>query len=369
MRIGLPSLISEGHRVKIVAPVEYASGKDYLWYAIDSQYANYLTLERSDAFLVGLIILAMKHQEDIYIDGAISEKLFYNLSNYLIKILTLLIPSLHKISIFPEELDPELSCQTCGGVATGFSGGIDSFCTFIDHHNSDISKNYRLTHLVFNNVGSHGQGGRELFNRRYSKLLDFAEEQEIPLVKIDSNIDEILQVDFRKTHAVRNISAILTLQKLFGKYLYASAHKYENCFIGESQDGAVIDPAAIHLFSTQTTECISTGCQYSRVEKTIKVSNFEPSYKYLDICVHAIDAPENCSVCWKCARTLLTLEILGKHDRYHQVFDLRKFSDIKNGYIASIMNSQTPLENEVIHLARERNYNLTNLSSQLSNSN
>jgi hypothetical protein len=359
MRISASSLIYDRQRVKIIAPIEFSGVKEYLWYEVDAEYADFLTLERLDAFLVGLIILAMKHQEDIYIDGIISEKLFYNLTNYLMKILSLLIPSLHIVKIFPEKLDQEIQDQPSRGVATGFSGGIDSFCTFIEHFIQHTPESYRLTHLVFNNVGSHGQGGRELFNKRYNKLLNFAQEQKIPLIKIDSNIDEILQVDFRKTHGVRNISAILTLQKLFGKYLYASAHKYENCFIGESQDGAVIDPAAIHLFSTKTTECISSGCQYSRVEKTIKVSIFEPSYRYLDICVHAIDMPENCSSCWKCVRTLITLEILGKHDCYRQVFDLNKFSRFKGEYIASIVDSQKPLEKEVIHLAAERNYSLS----------
>lgn len=358
MKINPLKVIADGKNVKISCFIEYGDSKKELWYCLDQEYQDFLTVDKLDGFLVGLLLLAMKHKEDIYIDGAISEKLFYNLTNYFIKIVTLLIPSLHPIKIFPKELHNGKNSETVGGVVTGFSGGIDSFCVLIDHLYNYVPQSYKITHLVLNNVGSHGEGGRDLFNKRYQRLLSFAHESQLPFIKIDSNLDDILSMEFRNTHTTRNVSAILILQKLFGKYLYASAHKYQNCFIGESPDASVIDPSAIHLLSTETTECISTGCQYSRVEKTIKVAELEPSYRYLDVCVHAVDAAENCSTCWKCARTLLTLEIIGKHTLYHQVFDLNKFAQIKGDYISSIIDKQTPLEQEVIQLAAQRHYKL-----------
>jgi hypothetical protein len=358
MIINSPKLIDNGKEIKISSLIEYSGKQEELWYLVERKYADFLMVEKLDAFLVGTILLAMKNKEDIYINGTISEKLFYNLTNYFSKILTLLIPSLHQVQIIPQDLDNGKIYHNLDGVATGFSGGIDSFCTFIDHFNNNIPKSYLLTHLVFNNVGSHGSGGRNLFQKRYQRLLNFAQEFQLDYVKIDSNLDELLQMDFRNTHTTRNVSAILLLQKLFSKYFYASAHKYQDCVINESPDGAVIDPAGIHLLSTEITELISTGCQYSRVEKTIKVADFEPSYRYLDVCVHSVDVAENCSQCWKCARTMLTLEILGKLHCYNKVFNLDKFAQIRDNYIASILHSQKPLEKEVIDLAMERGFEL-----------
>ncbi len=358
MYISLPKIVNDRQYSKISTQVEYSQGKVELWYSVNQKYSQFLTTENSDAFLIGLLLLAMKHNEDIYIDGMISERLFYNLTNYLMKILTLLIPSLHTINIFPQGLNSHKIADNVQGVATGFSGGIDSFCTLIDNLNKNTPASYRITHFILNNVGSHGEGGRELFQKRYQRLLSFAEEYSLPFVKIDSNLQEILAMNFQNTHTTRNISAILLLQKLFSKYFYASAHKYKDCIIRESPDGAVIDPAAIHLFSTETTECISTGCQYSRVEKTIKVAEFEPSYRYLDVCVHAVDRAENCSQCWKCARTLLTLEILGKEKLYKNVFDLEKYYHIRSEYIESLKHNPSPLAQEVIELAKAHNYNL-----------
>ncbi|MBR8831077.1 MAG: hypothetical protein Cpurp_07730 [Chlorogloea purpurea SAG 13.99] len=338
--------------------VEYSQGKKEVWYSINKKYGQFLSNESSDTFLIGLLVLAMKQNEDIYIEGKVSEKLFYNLTNYLVKILTLLIPSLHQIKIFPQELTQENLVKPIQGVATGFSGGIDSFCTFIDHFQENTPTSYKITHLLLNNVGSHGEGGQQLFEKRYQRLYMFAQEYELPFISINSNLHEILPRNFQTTHTTRNISAILLLPKLFTKYYYSSAHKYEDCIIKESPDGAVIDPAAIHLLSTENTECISAGCQYSRVEKTLKVSEFEPSYRYLDVCVNAVEDAENCSQCWKCARTLLTLEILGKHELYDRVFNLDKYYEIKTSYIQSLRDSSSPLTKEVIELALSRGYDL-----------
>ena len=356
MKINIPQLQEKKDHTYITCSIEYSQGKKEVWYSVAKKYAEFLTTENSDAFLVGLLLLAMKNQEYIYIDGQISERLFYNLNHYFMKIITLLIPSLKAVNIYPQQLNSEKITPNQNVVATGFSGGIDSFCTLIDHWSEKTPDNYKITHLVMNNVGSHGSGGRNLFHQRYQRLNAFAEEFNLPFIQIDSNLHEILEMNFQNTHTTRNISAILALQKLFGKYYYASAHKYADCILTESPDGAVIDPTAIHLLSTETTEFISTGCQHSRVEKTMIVSDFEPSYRYLDVCVHAVDKAENCSQCWKCARTILTLEILGKEKLYNKVFNLDKYYQIKDDYVRSIIDTEKPLSKEVIELGKSKNF-------------
>ena len=161
-------------------------------------------------------------------------------------------------------------------------------------------------------------------------------------------------MDFEQTHTPRNVSGVLILQKLFGKYLYASTFKYEECFVGPSYDMAYSDPFAVHLLSSETLECLSTGSQYSRVEKTARVAEMEPSFRYLDIC--AASHTGNCSICWKCARTLLTFEILGKLDLYNRMFDLKAYDQIRNRYIVGILRSKDPLLREVVQLAKEKNF-------------
>ena len=79
---------------------------------------------------------------------------------------------------------------------TGFSAGIDSFCTVYDHLHRDIQDEYRITHFLFNNVGSHGDGekGKELFNSRFNLIKGFCDEEAVPILKVNSNLNQILDL-------------------------------------------------------------------------------------------------------------------------------------------------------------------------------
>ena len=87
MKINNPELFFDGNQIKIRSRIESKEGTSYLWYSVDKKYAEYVTTERLDAFLVALLVYAMKMNEDIHIDGPLSEKLFYNLTKYYINIL------------------------------------------------------------------------------------------------------------------------------------------------------------------------------------------------------------------------------------------------------------------------------------------
>lgn len=120
-------------------------------------------------------------------------------------------------------------------------------------------------------------------------------------------------------------------------------------------DVARLDPLAFHLFSTEGLDCISTGGQMSRVEKTRRIADFEPSYRFLNVCVDPAYEGRNCSVCFKCCRTLMTLELLGVSERYSDVFDLEKFRRVRNRYLAKCLRGKSgSFEAEVAALFREK---------------
>lgn len=353
MKIHLPEIIYGQEAVRLQSTVEHSEGEGQLWFSVPSEWSKYLTNERCDAFVVGLLLYAMHKGEDIYVSGSISEKLYYNLTNYYMAILTATIPSLKTIKIIPEKIDGNVLDRMEPGVAAGFSGGIDSFCTIADHLYSPVPDGYRLTHFLFNNVGSHGKDGHSLFDERYKRLYPLTLEMGIPFIKVDSNLEEYIPFEFELTHTIRNISVVLSLQKLIKIFLYASGYRYQDCFVGKTYGMAYSDPFAVHLLSTETTECISSGSQYSRVQKTAKITEIPVTRKYLDVCTHS-DAHGNCSECSKCARTLVTLEILGKINMYDQVFDLNKYYKNRKNFIRKILKSDNPLLKEIQELAKEK---------------
>jgi hypothetical protein len=91
------------------------------------------------------------------------------------------------------------------------------------------------------------------------------------------------------------------------------------------------------LLSTESVTFYSAGSNYSRVQKTQIVSEFELSYQYLNVCLFKI---KNCGRCLKCKRTLLTLDILGCIEKYRNVFNLDAFYKIKDSYIKEVIASK-----------------------------
>lgn len=362
MRIGVPELVSDGHEVKLQCRVDFARGEQHLWFSVCRDHAEFLTPERQDAFLVGLLPLAMETGEDIRLDGAISERLCYGLTQYYMPVVSIAVPHLRPVKIVPAELATDRIGCARGGVATGFSGGIDSFCVLADHFFGDVPPGFRLTHLVFNNVGSHGGGGRELFRRRYERLLPAAQAMDLPFLAIDSNLHELLASDFELTAPSRNAAAVLSLQKLVGRYLFASSNRYQDCAVRPPRPppwpatGMIeADPVAMHLLSTETTECISTGCQYARTEKTRRVAHLACSHRYLDVCTDD-GISGNCSSCYKCLRTMLTLEILGKLPQYDGVFDIEKYRRIRDRFLIEVLAGRSRLMAEIRELASKQEF-------------
>ena len=347
--------------VKVQSLIEYSNKQKYLWYSLPKKYGKYVSTEKLDGFLVGLLLLAMRLGEDIHVKGAVSERLYFNITRSYMSINQIVLPGLRKVKIYPERLDNGKNATCEGAVVTGFSAGIDSFSTIYDHYFNASSPTYKITHFVFNNVGSHGEWdseqGRELFNARYDLLKRYPEELGIDFIKIESNLSDILRWDFQETHVPRNASAILLLQKLFAKYYYSSSYRYKDCVIGPHRNIALTDPAAIHLLSTETLECISTGCEYSRVEKTEKVAKVPRANRCLNVCISPSSNGKNCSVCWKCCRTLLTLEILGILEDFEQVFDFDKWNNVRNRYLMRLLEDKNDLYmNEIRDYAKRVGY-------------
>ena len=359
--IDKPQIIHHNGQVQYSVHVSFSNSSEILWYSLSEEYADLIS-ERSDAPLVALLIPAMALGEDIYIQGTISERLYYNLSQSYQRLSQIIIPSLHLIKIYPSKV---LQADTKGsGVATGFSAGIDSFTVLADHWYADVPKGFRLTHLLFNNVGSHGHGddGRSLFKERYARIRPTAERIGLPFIAIDTNMDDFYKrINFQQTHTSRNASIALLLQRGIGRYLYASTFKYTDAYIGPSYDSAYSDTITLPLLSTGAIDIFSTGSEYSRVEKTLRVANIEDSHLALDICVKGHKAG-NCSICWKCKRTLLTLEIAGLVDRYEKVFDLDAYRRVREFYIAEVLRSSDPLLREIALFAKEQRFQIPDSS-------
>lgn len=357
MKISKPEVLEKNNVIEFRIRVESSEGDETLWYNLSGKFSDLVT-DLCDAPLVALLIPAMAKGEDIYISGMISERLYYNLSGPYQRLLQYVIPSLHLINLYPSEI--QSGGQRASGVATGFSAGIDSYCVLADHFYSDIPVGFKITHLLFNNVGSHGKGGERLFRERYSSIEPVVERIGLPLIKVNSNLSIFYGkgLDFQQTHTPRNASVALLLQRGIGRYMYASSYNYIDAFVGDTYDMAYSDSIALPLISTERLDIFSVSSEYTRVNKTLRMADVvTDSYTSIDVCVGLrSNNIRNCSLCWKCMRTLLTLDIAGIIDCYSTSFDIDAYKRGRKKYIASVIISHDPLLKEIVKFAQQKRY-------------
>lgn len=354
MNLGRPRRIERDGALEYRVGVEFSQGATELWFSVDERHAD-LVSDRADAALLAMLLPAMVLGEDLTVQGPVSEKLHYGLSGLLQTLMRHLVPELKPIRIHTSEIGP--GAERAKGVATGFSAGIDSFSVLADHHYGNPYPGYRLTHLLYNNVGSHGDTGNPLFRARYERLKPVVDRIGLPFVAVDSNLMDFYEgVGFKHSYTLRNVVAALILQAGIGRSLHAAGTVVNG--IPPSlplNDIAHLDPVILPMVSTESLDAEWVGGHYTRVEKTLRVAEIEDSFDVLDVCVRN-DRAGNCSTCKKCVRTLLTLEIAGLQDRYASVFDFEAYRRNRHWRVGRILRKKLEMSIEIKALARERDY-------------
>jgi hypothetical protein len=357
MKIEKPEIRQQGNKVVASFPVESSAGTSALWYSLDEKFADFVT-DAGDAPLTTLLIPAMAAGEDIHIAAPVSERLFYNLSDPYQRLLQCIFPFLHRINIYPADLQQRT--ERAPGVAAGFSGGIDSFAVLADHHYAaNVPHGFRVSHLLFTNVGSHGRGekGVRKFSERSEHIRGVAARIGLPLIIVDSNMSDFYPhgLGYVQTLSHRNAAIPLLLQAGIGRSLIASSYSYKDVFIGVANNMTYSDLVTFPMLSTEVLDILSVGSQYTRIEKTLRLAEVPDTYSTLDVCFRQ-SKDGNCSVCQKCVRTLFTLEIAGLLERYSPSFDLDAYRRARNSQLRIIALQHDPLFDELIPFARERHF-------------
>lgn len=329
-----------GEEVALVANVESVRwGNDTIWVSVPSEYESWLCTEQYDGFLVSLLYPAMAYGEDIWIQGTVSKRLLRNINKFIQEILLGYNPELHRINISATEVSSDILNTTTQHIATGFSGGIDSFSTIYDNLVNEIDSKYKIDTFVCLNVGSHGEyNGRNgcvdteaMFRSRYEFLKQYPDSIDIPFIPVNSNIHYYHEWGHQLTHTLTLVSGILAMQRMFSKYYIASAGINYDQWIDSASKYRKLDiaefaePHLTPLLSTETTEFILDGMQHTRVQKTINITNYSLTKQYLNVCLVNEPQKKNCGICPKCVRVGLTLSDVGKLDGYKDVFDIENF--------------------------------------------
>lgn len=337
--------------------------KHILWYSTKLENKKYISTSNADSFLLFIFIYAIFENKKIYSKIPISAELSYGL-------LEIMLPSFQQMGFSSKKENFQFSkidksffpeAQSTG---TAMSFGVDSFYTFFKSQES-IKK---VDVLTLFNAGAFGQYGgdkaRLLFNQMKNKVWDFSAKMNLNFVWIDTNLNEIFKLSFVKTHTFRNFSCALVLPKLFKNYLYASGTSIQNFELNQN-DTMFYDLLISKAIKNNSSNFFISGLNENRFDKTLFISNQKIAQDLLNVCLITPDNPlvktnENCSQCSKCIRTMISLDIIGKLDKFN--FDINLFKKHKNKFLAELLyqklHMKDPFAKEIFSKMKDYNYKL-----------
>lgn len=336
IHIERPFIKTDAEYATLTAYITIDDNRQPVWFKVEKKYSSYLCDERGDAFLILVLNYAMRHGHDIVSEAPIGEYLYYNIDRYLIDALADYNPHFRRTRINAPVDSSSLSCARA--VGTGISCGVDSMYVLAEEL-KDKFPLHKLTHVMFNNVGSHGEGvhGRQLFQSKKQRPQEIANNLNLELIFGDSNAMDVVVQNHFFTHTYSSMFAVFCLQKLFSVYYYASsASKYhEFSLVDDGKRGSgSYEFLSLRCFTTDKLTILSQGESKSRLEKLRTVVKYHPAYQYIHVC---LKADNNCGKCEKCVRTLLGIDALGELDNFKESFDIDYYRKNRSWYIQQMM--------------------------------
>lgn len=354
--------------IRISSEIDIDGDKKVLFFESDKENEKFICDEKADGFLVGLLILAMKLNSDIRIEDPISERLLYGLKTFLIPALVKMNPDFKNINIYVEKLSTK-DFNKYDGVATGISGGVDSFYTVLKNMDSGIVDSHKMSHLVLFNAGNFGLDYQEStieFYKQIEYVLPLAKSLNLPFVYLNSNLMEFVKFSWEQVTTFSNIASGLILQNLIKTYYYSSTYSIDE-FRLDFSDNSYYDLINQMVLKMEGFEMISFGGLQSRFEKTKYISSFNIVNNNLNVCLNPEKARNegdklNCSKCTKCIQTMTSLDIINKLDLYDKVFDLSIYEENKAKYWGDLRyykwRTRNELPIEIIENAKINKYKI-----------
>lgn len=349
LTIGNTYIRQESGRTLLCAPVTIDGQTREAFFSVLPEYAQYLTAERADAFVVGFLTTAMRTGCNIVCRTPVTKRLYHQITTHMIPLLTGSMERYHPISIDAPLAEDALPCDNA--VGTGWTGGVDCSYTLMNHLHLD-NPGYQLTHLVIANNGAlESKDNRSLLAYMADRARNgIAAELDLKVVDIDSNLHLLQQEHYMSVAAFRLPAVILAVQKLFGVFLHSAGFEFEKFKLDET-NSAYYELLLLHCFETDCTSFYSANGATPRIRKLEDLSDFPLAHRYLHPCIYA--KGNNCGTCGKCVRTQAALYALGTLDRFRSVFPVDNFLENKTQYLAQIvMNKDRQHYREVLDQMR-----------------
>ena len=352
-----------------VTEIENPFQEKTMWVAVEEKNADMLADNVYDPFVLVPVILGMYYKQDVHIDGNISPRLYHNMQHYLMNIFDRFSDHTNPISFTVNGFDTVVR----GGVklvGTGISCGVDSLVTIYDNFVNENDPNFKINSLFFVNCGTHGDYEDPASHKKYRDRVALnktaAEELGLPMYLVNSNFHAYThKIGEQKIGYLAIYSCVLSLQKYIKRYYTSSNLCYDEIaeFSKLSRDFDIAEYAESympHLIATENFELVIDGCQYTRAEKTERISEWRFAQKHINVCNNLNGGAENCSYCNKCMWTLIPLEAIGKLENFKDVFNLNAYRKYAYRWKCSFVShyGKDAMETSIVRYARAHDLSL-----------
>ena len=320
--------------------IDINNKKTNVYVSVEKEYGKFLSPERADYALVGLLAHAMRRGHDIICEAPVTEELLYNIREYFIPTLVRTDSRAYPVKIQADIAPPldklPVSKVMHGGVGTGLSFGVDSSYAILKHVDTEYP-NQNLTHLCIFNNGSGIISNPVRRKKIFARAEKIAQELKLPVLKVDSNVRSFIKQHHAATHTYKDALIIWAMQKLWRVYYYGSTYSFANFSLEGSlwTDPAHFEPFLLDCFSTSKLRIVSSGSEGDRDDKVAFIADNPLVQKYLHVCT---GKTVNCGKCGKCLRTLLEIDALGKLDKFRKAFDIDDYLNRRKEIYRDLQN-------------------------------
>jgi hypothetical protein len=279
-------------------------GHDELSFTLPSRFAGFICADASP-FAAALLWPSMKLGENLVIRGSISTRLHAGMTE-MIRIVSGWDIGLKPIEVIADELVPDRITQ--GVIGAFFSGGVDSFYTYLRHKNDQDP----ITHLVLAKGYDIDPHNLRLWDATTHSIRQIAKHEQATLIEIESNVRSLTDpiLSWTYAHGGCLAAAAMCLRRGIDQIYIASSADAEHQALRGSH--LAID----HLWSTETLSFVHDGWEVSRMSKIDQQIAQSPlALQHLRVCYMNQNDSYNCSRCEKCLRTMVSLYAAGVLDK------------------------------------------------------
>jgi hypothetical protein len=296
-RAGQATVLSASCKVRKI-------GWDQVYFSVgDAAQGRYVSADASP-FAAALLLPSMKQGEDLIIKGSISEQLYQGMHEIMHEVLTWDI-GLRPIKIQAEDLVPDPPRPPRS--ASFFSGGVDSFYTYLKHQ-ADREEADRISSFLLVNGFDISRHNTRLWNRTLENIKSVAAADGIGLIVVRSNIQGLVEPILLWDYAHGGCLAAVGLfvRGAFRQIYIPSTHSVAEQIPWGS------NLALDGYWSTESTAFVHDGTEATRLEKvTRQIARSPLALGHLRVCFENEPGAYNCGRCDKCLRTMMNLYVAG----------------------------------------------------------